>query len=126
MNAECPLCGRHATRRHHITGKGPDGSYLDPDALVRTCHDDHMLAHDDWNTVVPVDATADDTFLGSLERRMTRAATFVGRVAEVAPEPFRWVLAVLAALLASWAARLAGSLAVLDQYSPGWRALPGV
>jgi hypothetical protein len=36
------------------------------------------------------------------------------------------VFQVIATLLASWAASLAGSLAALDRYSPGWRAQPGV
>lgn len=126
MNTVCPICGHPPERLHHVTGRGADGRYLDPDAVVGFCHDHHELIGDDGRTVGAVDEKADDTFLGSLELRMRRTAMLAGRVAQAAPPPFSWVLQVIATLLASWASSLAGSLEVLDQYSDGWRELPGV
>lgn len=128
MNGLCPLCDGPAGKGHHVTGRGADGRYLDPESVLRTCHDDHMLLHDDWNTLGAADGAAncDHTFLGSLEVRLTRTAALAGRVAETAPPPFSFVFALVAQLLAAWASRLSNSLSALDRYSPGWRASPGV
>jgi hypothetical protein len=126
MNERCPLCERPRQRRHHVTGRGADGRYLDRKAVIGLCHDHHELIGDDWRTAGADDEKADETFLGSLELRLDRAAMLAGRVAQEAPPPFSWVFQVIATLLASWAASLAGSLTVLDRYSPGWRAQPGV
>jgi hypothetical protein len=126
MNTRCPLCRARAVDRHHVTGKGASGRYLDPKAVIGFCHAHHELIGDDGRAAGAVDEKADDTFLGSLELRMRRTAMLAGRISQVAPPPFSWVFQLIATLLASWATSLADSLAVLDRYSPGWRAQPGV
>jgi hypothetical protein len=115
-----------AERRHHVTGRGPDGRYLDPEFTAPLTHTEHELVHDDWQTLELTDSNHPETFLDSLELCLKRAGPFVGRLSETMPEPIATFLALLARCLTRWAARLEGSLHALNTYSPGWRAIPGV
>jgi hypothetical protein len=43
----CLGCGGHGPlHRHHVTGRGSDGEYLDPDLLVGLCWPCHHDVHD--------------------------------------------------------------------------------
>jgi hypothetical protein len=88
----CVFCGRPADFRHHWTGRGADGRYLDPELAAWTCHSDHELCgNDDWHTLGIYDADpAQTTFLDSLELRLARLGSGLGRVAEALPEPLAW------------------------------------
>src|SRR5271154_2787479 len=121
MNDRCLLCPDPSDDRHHVTGRDANGHYLDPKLTGPVCHSCHELVGEDWNTADVPDSAAADTFLGSLELRLPRTASFGGRVAEVAPDPLSTFLAWLATHLAAWANRLRGSIDALDQNAPGWR-----
>jgi hypothetical protein len=109
-----------------VTATAESGIYLDPDFRGGLCHSCHEFVGEDINTVGTRPGSRGNTFLGSLELRLARAAAFVGRVAQAAPEPFAAFLASLAAHLARWATSLRTALDALDQNAPGWRAIPGV
>jgi hypothetical protein len=121
----CLLCPEPPEDNHHVTGRGPDGRYLDPKLVGPLCHDCHELVEED-NTAGAPDHASTETFLGSLELRLSRTAGFVGRVAATLPDPFATLFAWLASHLARWASRLHDSLAALDQNAPQWRTIPGV
>ncbi len=125
MSERCLLCPDSPEDGHHVTGRDRDGRYLDPKLTGRLCHSCHELVSDDEHTAATQDAVS-DTFLGGLELRLSRSASFVGRVAQAVPEPFATFFGWLATHLAGWASRLRASLAALDQNAPGWRAIPGV
>jgi hypothetical protein len=122
----CLLCPAPAEDRHHLTGRGDDGRYLDPKLSGPVCHDCHELCGDDLNTIASSTPGSSDTFLGSLELALSRTGAFVGRCSQAFPEPLATLLALLAEHLVTWASRLRASLAALDQNAPGWRAIPGV
>jgi hypothetical protein len=122
----CLLCGEPVEDADHITGRDVAGRYLDPPFIAGVCHSCHELAEDDRRTAGVADGPAGETFLDSLEQRLTRAAMFLGRVAVVVPGPLGVFLAKLARSLADWAHGLALALGALDRYSPGWRTIPGV
>jgi hypothetical protein len=126
MRPRCLLCLEPSDDRHHLTGCDADGERLDPELTGRLCHSCHELAGDDMNTAGIPDRPAADTFLSSLELRLSRTASFLGRVAEATPDPLRGFLACLARHLAEWARRLRTSIGALDQNAPGWRKIPGV
>jgi hypothetical protein len=111
---------------HHVTGRDAKETYVDPTFKAPLCHSCHELVGEDWNTIGVQDASAAETFLDSLELRLTRTASFIGRVAEPGPEPFRTFLLALAVHLAAWATRLHEVIAALDQYLPAWRTTPGI
>jgi hypothetical protein len=51
MNA-CAACGRQRPlHRHHVTGRGRDGDYLDPGLLVGLCWPCHHDVHDILRTI---------------------------------------------------------------------------
>ena len=122
----CLLCGAPSEDGHHVTGRDANETYLDPVFKAPLCHSCHELVGEDWNTVGVQDTAPAESFLDSLELRLTRTATFTGRVAEPAPEPLRRFLLALASHLAAWSARLHEVIAALDQYLPAWRATPGI
>jgi hypothetical protein len=126
MTPPCLLCPGPSDDRHHITATDASERYLDPELTGRLCHSCHELAGDDVNTVGTPPGSSSDTFLGSLELRLTRTAAFVGRAATAAPDPLATFLRWLATHLARWARGLRTSLEALDKNVPGWRAIPGV
>jgi len=126
--AICAICGEASDDLHDITGRDAAGEYLDPDLLAPLCHSDHELCgNDDWHTLGIHDADSDrSAFLDSLELRLTRLGSFMGRLAEALPEPLATLIGLIALHLARWSAGLGRSIVALDRYSPGWRAIPGV
>lgn len=119
----CAICGRLANHEHHESGRGPDGSQLDPHLTAPVCHEDHDLLHDDLRTAGidrPLQATSVPE---RIERRLERVGLFLGRVAEAFP-PFRWIGAIASAC-SRWAAELGSFVASLDRCCPGWRQAPG-
>jgi hypothetical protein len=126
MIGVCLLCGKPADAKHHVTWRGRDGRYLDPAFRVPLCHSCHELMGEDRWTEEGTNLVPPQTFLDSLELRLRRAATFLGRLAANVCGPLGDFLAQLAKHLASWAVQLADALAAFDRYSPGWRAFPGV
>jgi hypothetical protein len=126
MSDRCLLCLDPPEDGHHVTATGDDGRYLDPKFTASVCHSCHELVGDDLNTIGTPRGATTDTFLGSLELRLTRTAAFVGRVAEAAPEPFATCLGWLAAHLERWASGLRTAIGALDQNAPTWRTIPGV
>jgi hypothetical protein len=122
----CAICGEAYDDLHDITGRDSAGGYLDPELLAPLCHSDHELCgNDDWNTLGIHDASR-STFLDSLELRLARLGSFMGRLAEALPEPLATLIGLIALHLARWRAGLGRSIVALDRYSPGWRAIPGV
>ena len=122
----CLLCSEPPEDNHHVTGTDAGDAYLDPGLTGPLCHDCHELVGDDAHTAGMPTPETTDTFLGSLKLRLSRTASFVGRVAECLPEPFASFFALLATHLARWAARLHDSITVLDENLPQWRGLAGV
>jgi len=47
ITERCFLCAKAVARRHHVTGRAPDGGYLDPDLTVGLCASHHVLIHED-------------------------------------------------------------------------------
>ncbi len=116
----CAICGGSVERLHHLTGRGPDGRYLDPELQVGVCHDDHELAHDDLRhdgTDKPLRVVC--VFEG-VAYRLERVAAFLSRVAEHAP--LAWI-AKLARSMRQWAGELRGGIARLDALNPAWRMM---
>ena len=126
MIPPCLYCPEASEDRHHLTSRDARGRYLDPDLTAPLCHSCHELVGDDWHTIEVQDESTADTFLASLEVRLTRTASFVGRLADAVPEPLHTFLSWLACHLATWAGQLGDSIRALDRGAPGWRALPGV
>jgi len=107
----CLLCGEPAEAGHHVTWRGADGSYLDPEFRAPLCHSHHEFVRDDRWTSEGTDAGRSDPFLDSLYVRLSRTASFVGRLAESSPDPIAVFLTLLARHLAAWAAELADHIA---------------
>ena len=126
-DTECCPCGQPAEDRHHLTGRGPDGDYLDPDLAVPVCHDDHELAGEDLRAEGlerPLRAPSGPvTAVEQVAYRLDRVGVFLGRVAEVVPA-LVWVT-VLAGHLRRWAEQLWGTARRLDAWDPGWRLAGG-
>lgn len=124
MNGVCIHCGAPAEDRHHPTGRGPDGGYLDPWFKIPHCHNDHELVHDDLRSAKLENATPGDSFLEHLESGLRRLGVFLGRLPGVA------ALGVLLAMLARWCTDKADGLhlviSALDAGLPGWRSAPGM
>lgn len=120
--AACAICGKPAVDDHHVTGRGPDGAYLDPDLKTPLCHDDHELAGDDLRDEgleKPLCAAPGPTVsVVKVAYRLERAAVFLVRVAEAVPL-FRW-LAVLAQSMRAWACELYEAAA-----NSGWQPAGG-
>lgn len=119
----CAICGGAHERGHHLTGRGADGDYLDPDLVAPLCHSDHELVHEDLRQAgvdKPVGAVS---IFEQVAYRLERVGVFVGRVAEVAP--FAW-LTSLAAAVHTWSAQLYSAAAALDAWNPAWRLLGGL
>ena len=75
----CVFCDRVAVDRHHITGRGPDGAYLDDEHIADLCHDHHEVIHNILRSqgidTPPPDA--EQTALNAYA--MHRDAVFVGQ-----------------------------------------------
>jgi hypothetical protein len=128
MTARCLVCGATECLRHHPTGRGPDGRYLDPDLRLPYCHDNHELSHDDWR-LLGIQAGEQGhvserqlAFIERVELRLRRLAVTAGRMADAHPE-HRW-LAALARALKRWADELARDIAARDRRDAGWRSDP--
>jgi len=126
MIALCLLCGDPADDPHHVTGRGTDESYLDPELVSPLCHSGHELVGDDWRTAGVYEAGDRETSLELLELRLARLGMFFGRLAKHVPGPLGAFLALVGLHLARWRAGLAGAIVALDRDSPGWRDIPGV
>jgi hypothetical protein len=112
------ICGAPSSRVHHLTGRGYDGAYLDPELRASLCHDDHELCHEDLRNARVDRPLESATLVERLERGLRRVAMFVARLAEACGQQF---LAALAAWLATGAAILAQHVAFLDARYPDWR-----
>ena len=126
MIGVCLRCGEPAEAGHHVTWRGTDGFYLDPEFRAALCHSHHEFVGEDRWTIEGTNAGRSDTSLDSLYLRLSRTAFFVGRLAESLPEPLATFLASLAKHLACWADDLSRSIGVFSEYSPEWRTFPGV
>jgi hypothetical protein len=126
VSEACLQCGNQPGRRHHLTGRAADGSYLDPDLWGRLCATCHPLVHEDWNTAGVCDDITPETFLDSLELRLRRTAILLGRIADETPDPLGELLTALATAMACWAVGLANAMSALDVTFPTWRTTPGL
>ena len=45
---QCSFCPATADVAHHLTGRGPDESYLHAEQTVDLCHRHHELVHATW------------------------------------------------------------------------------
>jgi hypothetical protein len=123
VTGDCLLCGGPGEDRHHPTGRGHDGRYLDPWFRAWLCHDDHELAHDDLRPAGLDSCPQSQTFLDRFAAAMRRLAAFVSRLAGGALDGF---LSDLARWLSDRAEDLHSVIAALDAGLPGWRELPGM
>jgi hypothetical protein len=100
--AACAICGDAFDDVHDITGRDAAGQYLDPELVAPLCHSDHELCgNDDWHTLGIHDADPSrSTFLDSLELRLARLASFMGRLAEGLPGPLAALIGLIALHLA--------------------------
>ena len=73
----CVYCHASAAQRHHPTGRGADGGYLDPELRVPVCVPCHAVDHQLWRHF-GLD-TADDHVLA----RLGRLAFLVGRLGDL-------------------------------------------
>jgi hypothetical protein len=74
----CLFCSDEARERHHPTGRGSDGRYLDADFTVPFCVTHHHVEHVGWRAM---DIAETATF-GPTIARLCRLAWFVGRLAD--------------------------------------------
>lgn len=90
----CAMCDKTAVDAHHLTGRDPDGCYLDPDLVVPLCHDDHELAHDDLRHA-DLDRPDPDQWSPSfgVAFRLCRVALFLARTPQHFPTGLSSVLA---------------------------------
>lgn len=120
MSETCLFCSKAAEQRHHPTGRDAAERYLDPEFVVPTCHDDHCLTHDDWNSFGVEATPRATTVLHLVEISMRRLALFCARLA---PSGQVWEG------LGSWFARnaelLRRAIAALDLAYPGWHRVVG-
>ena len=119
MIGPCLVCGAPGDDRHHPTGRGPDGRYLDRQFTAAGCHDHHELWHDDLRSV-GIDGPAGGlTVLERFELRLRRLALLLGRL-EGAGALHR-LLRVLADVCVRWADELRAEIGRLDRAVPAWR-----
>jgi len=125
MTLGCLTCGAIWCERHHPTGRGSEGQYLDPDLRFPFCRDHHELTHDDWRTLGIHDPESGQepgrqlTFIERVELRLRRAAATTARLAEAYPQ-CNW-LAAVARALKRWADELARDIAARDRRDAEWR-----
>lgn len=48
MRPEDPFTGAAASDWHHVSGRGPDGHYFDPDLVVPLTRRQHVVEHQLW------------------------------------------------------------------------------
>jgi hypothetical protein len=78
----CLFTGRRAEELHHVTGRGPDGEYLDPDLLVPLTVRQHAVEHQTWTTyLIGEDACRSLPIL-----RLLRAGLLLIRLSETAAD----------------------------------------
>ena len=126
----CVLCEAGDCSGHHLTGRDQNGHYLDPDLIVRHCHDHHTHAHDDWSVLGVQDppektkqaAAPPRPLIERVELRLRRLAVFFGRFAETHPESV-W-FAALARRCKRWADELRAHITAQDGRDPDWRSDP--
>ena len=124
MSEPCLVCGCPGVDRHHPTGRGPDGHYLDGEFRVWGCHDHHELWHDDLRSADVDDLARGSTAIEMVEVSLRRTGVFLGGLAT--DGALGELVRFIARLCATWADRLARTTAALDAYDPGWRAAPGL
>jgi hypothetical protein len=115
---ECVWCDEAAVDGHHLTGRGPDRRYLNPDLVASMCHDDHELAHEDLrNAGVDTPPRGAWSSLRGVEFCLERAALFLARLAQQSQQN---VWGRLADAMRRWAEDLRAHRHWLDQALPGW------
>lgn len=119
----CAICGDDGEDGHHLTGRGPDGEYLDPELVTDLCHDDHELAGEDLRQEGLERPLTGTTAVERIAYRLHRVGVFLARVAEEVP-PFRWIVR-LAVALRNWADELNRFTSALDAWNPAWRMAGG-
>lgn len=77
MRPEDPFTGQPAEEFHHVSGRGPDGHYLDPDLVVPLTRRQHVIEHQLWR------AAGIDKVKGSVRVvRLQRIANLVCRIGQ--------------------------------------------
>jgi hypothetical protein len=122
--SNCGLCGRPAVDRHHVTGRGASGKYLDPAFTVALCHDDHELVDADLRSLGIQGPSGGVSFLDGLALRLRRLSMMLGRVE--GDGLLAWFALIAAAALSSWAEQLERVIAAFDGALPGWRLIEGM
>ena len=118
----CWGCGGPVERRHHPTGRGHDGRYLDRRFRAPLCHDDHEFIHDGWRAqgieYVPTRLTVFD----SVEVRLRRTAATFARAdrAHFDVDPTE-----IAETFLTWAEQLQSGIRHQEGALPSWRQDPG-
>jgi hypothetical protein len=79
----CLGCGGHGPlHRHHVTGRGCDGDYLDPELLVGLCWTCHHDVHDILRTIgCDTPGSAAPGTAGRMRARLVRLAVLLGVMA---------------------------------------------
>jgi hypothetical protein len=114
----CAICSGPSEDPHHVTGKGPDEEYLDPDLTAPVCHDDHEMIHEDLRNEKLNKPLGRASIPERIAYRLDRLGVLLSRVAEQLP--FDWVVRVATAVR-SWAEELRCFVQGLDLWNPDWR-----
>jgi len=119
----CAMCGQPADDDHHLTGRGSDGKYLDPELTAPLCHDCHELVGDDLRGEDLEKPLRKVTIPERVAHCLDRTGVLLSRVAEI--PPLSWI-GRLAGACHRWAWLLWGFVAALDAWNRGWRSAPGM
>jgi hypothetical protein len=79
----CAACGgRRPLHRHHLTGRGNDGEYLDPDLLVGLCWLCHHDVHDILRTIgYDSPGSVEPGVIGRMTARLVRLSVLLAVMA---------------------------------------------
>ena len=119
---KCLLCDEPAKEHHHLTGKSPDSTYLDPELTVPLCGPHHHHIHADLRSQrintpplnVPWSALTETEFCSQ------RIATFAGRAGRVLEEE---LLEAVAESLRRLSDDIAEFRQDLDEAFPNWESV---
>ena len=116
----CAICGEPACDEHHLTGRGADGKQLDDELVAPACHEHHEVIHAELRIEGIDTPLKGEHLLERLERRLRRAAIFLGQL--FAHQRLEWARRMADAFV-GWAEELRALIDRLDGWNRGWRCL---